>query len=141
MKLPFRFFLMLLFIISCHSPEWESQDVVLKQNPGQIKEPNHTSTNVAMKKWLEQLTSPKFFEYTQAARIFLDMGVDAIPYLLENIHLMRESNDSVTPVCQNLIEIIFQQQKEEWILSQTKSPHPEIQKIAKEEMARREKLK
>lgn len=122
-----------ILFFSCSSNDLSSHDVAFEKH--QVK--NLENGNV--KRWLEQLTSPKFFEYTQAARKFLDMGIEAIPYLRENIHLMRESNDSVIPVCLNLLEIIFQQQKEEWILSQIQSSYPEIQKIAQEEIIRRKK--
>ena len=127
------FFCIIFFLIGCNSGEFS----VLEDH--QLKKQNAEIEDNSMRRLLDQLTSPKFFEYTQAARKFLAMGAEAIPYLVENIHLMRESNDSVVPVCLNLLQILFQQQKEEWIFLQMQSIYPEIQKIAKEELARRKK--
>lgn len=131
----FFWLVVLIFLVGCHSSEL---DILENQ---QYRKQSLEIENSHVKKWLEQLTSPKFFEYTQAARKFLEMGTDAVPYLRENLHLTRESNDSVVPVCLNLLQILFQQQKEEWVISQEKSEYPEIQKIAKEEIVRRKKSK
>lgn len=88
-------------------------------------------------KYLAKLTSSNFFEHTQAAQHLIQMGPPVIPELLRNRHLLRESNDTVVPVCTLVIEIIFSRQTREWVGSQLGHPVPEIREIAAKDLERR----
>ncbi len=86
---------------------------------------------------LLQLTSPNFFEYTQAARYCLDMGAGAIPILYQHRHLGREVHGTIVPVCLLIIKLIFEEQNTQWVTSELQSPFPEIRAVASTELQRR----
>ena len=98
-------------------------------------------TDAKTEKMLSLLTSSNFYEYTQAARYFIDKGPSAIPLLYQNRHLLREVSDSVVPVCLLVVRRIFEKQKIAWVRKQLLSPFPEICTIALEEIERRKSEK
>ena len=99
------------------------------------------SLSPEIRKTMHQLISPKFFDIPQAARFLVAMGEKAIPILYKCRHLVRESNATVVPVCLLIIEIIFQQQKKEWILAKLNNKYKEIRQIAAGELKKTRKRK
>lgn len=122
------YFIFLVGMWGCHS------DSIVQKEEKERKEP---LANDKIVKLVEQLASPKFFEHTQAARELIQMGKEALPYLTKEMKTVRETNDSILPVCMIVIKIIFQQQDLPWVISQTENPSEEIRKIAQEEIAKR----
>lgn len=98
-----------------------------------IKYLNKTDKNT-IAFYIDKLTSPRFLEYTQAARKLIKIGPKAIPLLYNSINLVRESNDTVIPVCLLIIRIIFQKQDIKWVRQQLKGKY---KTLAFEELKRR----
>lgn len=86
---------------------------------------------------LTNLTSPNFFEYTQAARHWLDKGRESVPLLAQNRHLLREVHGTVMPVCCLIIALIFEKEPQEWVTAQLNNPVPEVKQLAAAELERR----
>ncbi len=87
---------------------------------------------------IEQLASPKFFEYTQAARKLIEKGPDILPYLSQKFDTMRESDNTLIPVCQMIAEIIIQEQSDGWLLERWKiCPYPKLRELYVQEITRR----
>ena len=107
------------------------------QNFTKTVEKGKNSINLLIK----QLISPKYFEYTQAARTLVKTGDECIPYLINNIDLTRESNNALIPVCYNLLKVIFQKKDAKWLQAQLSHPNLKVQKLARKELKKREKIK
>jgi|GEM_PF-2525028 hypothetical protein len=94
--------------------------------------------NTEWDEWLSLLLSPHYFEHTQAARAFLNVSPDeAIVYLYQHKNKLRETNNTMQPVCLQLIKLIFQKQETEWSKKQQSHKIKGIAEIARKEMERR----
>ncbi len=124
-----------LFILGC-SPQQQSKllEISTIQSHSELSNPQILG-------WIEQLTSPKFFEYTQAARNLIERGTEVIPYLCQQSDKFRESNDTLQPVCLILLQIILAQQPDSWLQEQLQTPNlnPKIVEFATAELKRRHK--
>ncbi len=83
---------------------------------------------------LQQLTSPDFFEHTEAARALIRKGSVAVPLLYKCRQLRRHINGCSIPVCMIVLQRIFSQGKESWLKAQLSNPWVEISKLAKKEL-------
>lgn len=128
-----------LLFISCQSTQKE----INEQNKINEQEENITikeEENAPYDQWLSLLLSPYYFEYTQGARKFLALPPDdAVYYLYKHKNALRETNDTMQPVCLLLIKLIFQQQNDEWITEKTKCSIPTLVQIAQQELKCRHK--
>lgn len=109
-----------------------SNEIERATPPGDESTHGHTYA-----KAIAQLTSPVFFEYTQAARYLIEKGPAAIPILYANRELRREVNATSIPVCLLVIKIIFSLQPDAWVASQLQHQWPTIREVALTEMERR----
>lgn len=127
-----------LLFISCQSMQQE----INEQEKINEQEENITleEENDLYAQWLSLLVSPYYFEYTQGARKFLALPPDdAIYYLYKHKNALRETNNTMQPVCLLLIKLIFQQQNDEWIAEKAKCSIPTLAKIAQQELKCRHK--
>ena len=131
--------LLAMAITACNITSNAFNSVPGQQHPIQNGNTIPKSLSPQIRKTMQQLISPKFFEYTQAARSLVAMGEKAIPILYQCRHLVRESNATVIPVCLVIIKIIFQQQTTDWVRTWLKSKRKELRQIAADELKRREK--
>jgi hypothetical protein len=127
------YFLNLFLIFGCFSSNVDYKSKYVEKI---LIQPTRSSEIDAL---LEKLVSSNFFEHTQAAQELIEKGTVVIPYLLQNSHLFRKSDDSFVPVCHLVIKIIFTKQSETWVLSQTESDVLELRQIAFSELERRKK--
>ena len=86
-----------------------------------------------------QLTSPHFFEYTQAARKLITQGKESIHVLYKYRELTREVDGSNVFVCPPVIKIILQELKIEWLKAQKDKISPKLWKMIEQELRIREK--
>lgn len=126
-----------LLCISCQSMQQETneQEIIIQENILTSKEENDLYAQ-----WLSLLLSPYYFEYTQGARKFLDLPPDdAVYYLYKHKNALRETNNTMQPVCLLLIKLIFQQQNDEWVAEKAKCSIPTLAEIAQQELKCRHK--